>query len=163
MVVVFSRSVVSDSLWPHRLQHARLPCPSATPGVYPNSCLLSRWCHPTISSFVVPFSSYPQSLPESESFPMSQLFTSDGQIIRTSFSASVLPMNIQVCFPLGLIGLILLSKGLWRVFSSTTVWKHQFFSTQPSLWSNSHVCTWLLEKPQLWLMDICQQSDVFAF
>ena len=117
-----------------------------------NSWPLSQWCLPTISSSVIPFSSCPQSLPASESFQMSQLFASGGQSIAASASASVLPMNIQGWFPLGLTDLISLqSKGLSRVFSSTTVGKHQFFSTQPSLWSNSQICTLLLEKPQLWL------------
>ena len=104
--VQFSRSVMSDSLWPHGLQHARLPCPSPTPGVYSNSCPLSRWCHPTISSSFIPFSSCPQSFPASGSFPMSQLFTSGGQSIGVSASASVLPMNTQDWFPLGLTGWI---------------------------------------------------------
>ena len=135
-----SRSVVSNSLWPHESQHARPPCPSPTPRVYPNPCPSSRWCHPTISSSVAPFSSCPQSFPGSRSFPMNGLFASGGQSIRASASASVLPMNIQGWFPLGLIGLIsLLSKGLSRVFSSTTIWKYQFFGIQPSLWSNSHI------------------------
>ena len=148
VLVQFTRSVMSDSLWPHELQHARPRCPSPTPGVHPNPCPYSRWCHPTISSSVVPFSSCPQSFPASENFPMSWLFTSGGQIIGTSASASVFPMNIQGWFSLGLTGLISLqSKGLSRVFSSTTVRKHHFFSAQPSLWSNSHICTWLLEKP----------------
>ena len=142
---------MSDFLWPHGLQHTRLPCPSLSPGVSLDSCPLSRWCHPTISSSV-PFSSCPQSFPASGSFLMSQLFASGGQSIGDSASASVLPMNIQGWFPLGLTGLMpLLSKGLSRVFSSTTVWKHQFFSAQPSLWSNSHICMWLREKPYLWL------------
>ena len=145
--VQFGPSVVSDSLQPHGLQHARPPCPSPTPGVYSNSCLLSRWCHPTISSSVIPFS-YLRSFPTSGSFQMSQFFESGGQSIGASASASVLPMNIQGWFPLGLTGLISLQfKGLSRVFSSTKIWKHQFFGTQPSLWFNSHICTWLLEKP----------------
>ena len=140
--VQFSHSVVSDSLWSHGLQHARPPCPSLTPGVYSNSRLLSQWCHPTISSSVTPFSSCLQSFPASGSFPMSQVFASGGQSIGASASASVLPMTIQDWFPLGLTGLItLLSKGLSRVFSSTTVWKHQLFSAQPSLWSNSVLFT----------------------
>ena len=131
---------------PHGLQHARLSCPLLPPRVFSNSCPLIQWCHPTISSSVTPFSSCLQSLPTSGSFPMSWLFTSGDQSITAS--ASVLPMNTQGWFPLGLTGLIfLLSKGLSRVFSNTTIWKHQFFGTQPSLWSNSHVCTWLLEKP----------------
>ena len=135
----------SSSLWPHGLQHAWLPCPSPTPGACSNSCPWSQWCHPTISSSVSPFSCCPQSFPASRSFPMSQLFTSGGQ--RIGASASVLPMNIQDWFPLGLTGLISMqSKGLSRVFS-TTIQKHQFFSAQLSLWSNSHVHIWLLEKP----------------
>ena len=134
--VQFSRSVVSDSLRPHRLQHDRPPCPSPTPGV----CPLSQWCHPTISSSVVPFSFCLQFFPASGSFAVSQLFASGGQRIRASASASVLPMNIQDWFPLELTGLISLqSKGLSRVFSSTTIWKHQFFGTQPFLWSNSTI------------------------
>ena len=119
---------MSDSLQPHGLQHAWLPCPSSTPGACSNSCPLSRWCHPIISSSDVPFSSCPQSFPASGSFPMSQFFTSDGQSIGVSASASVLPMNIQDWFPLGWIGLIpLQSKRPSRVFSNTTVQKHQFF------------------------------------
>ena len=124
---------MSDSSRPHGLQHTRLPCPSLSPWVGSNSCPLSQWFHPTISSPIAPFSSCPQSFPASGSFPMSQLFASDGQSIGGSASASVLPMNIQSWFPLGLSSLIsLLFKGLSRVFSSTTVWKHGFFSTQPS-------------------------------
>ena len=131
--VQFSRSVISDSLRPHGPQHPRPPCPSQTPGVYPNPCPLSRWCHPTISSSVVPFSSCPQSFPASGSFPMSQLFAPGGQSIGVSASTSVLPMNTQD-WPLGWTGWISLqSKGLSRVFSNTTVQKHQFFSTQLSL------------------------------
>ena len=144
----FSRSVVSDSLWPHEPQHTRPPCPSPTPGVYPNSAPLSLWCHPTISSSVVPFSSCPQSFPASGSFQMSQLFVSGGQSIGVSASASDLPMNTQDWSPLGWIGWISLhSKGLSRVFFSTTVQKHQFFGSQLSSLSNSHIHTWLLEKP----------------
>ena len=132
--VQFSVSVVSDALQPCEPQHTRPPCPSPTPGVYPNSCLLSQWCHPTISSSVVPFSSCPQSFPASGSFPRSQLFASGGQTIGPSASASVLPMNIQNWFLLGLTGLISLqSKGLSRVSSNTTVQKHQFFCAQFSL------------------------------
>ena len=113
-----------------------------------NSCPLNQWCHPTISSSVVPFSSCLQSFPESGSFPMSQFFSSSGQNIGASASASIFPMNIQGWFPLGLTGLIFLqSKGLSRIFSSTTVWKDHSFSTRPFLRSNSHICTWLLEKP----------------
>ena len=144
--VQFSHSVVSDSLQPHGLQYARLLCPSPTPGAYSNSCPSSQWCHPTISSSVIPFSSFLQSFPASGSFPMSQFFTPGGQSIGVS--ASVLPINIQGSLPLELTGLISLqSKELSRVFSSTTVWKNQFFSAQLSLWSASHIRTWLLEKP----------------
>ena len=143
--LLFSHSVVSDTLWPHGLWHANLPCPSLSPRVCSNSCPLSWWCHPTILASVVPFSSCLQSFPASGSFPVSQLFASGGQRVGASASASVFQMNIQGWFSLGLTGLIfLLSKRLSRVFSSTTVWKHQFFSTQPSLWSSSHNRTWLL-------------------
>ena len=129
--VQFSRSVVSDSLRPHGLQHAKPPCPSPTPGVSSNSCPSSWWCHSTISSSVVPFSSHPLSFPASGSFPMSQLFTWGGQNIGVSASASVFPMNIQDWFPLGRTGWISLqSKGLSRVFSKTTVQKHQFYGAQ---------------------------------
>ena len=132
--VQFSRLVVSDSLWPHRPQHARLPCPSPTPGAYSNSCPLSWWCHPAISSSVIPFSSCPQSLPASGSFQMSQFFSSGGQSIGVSASASVLQMNIQDWFPLGWTGWISLqARGLSRVFSNTTVQNHHFFGTQLSL------------------------------
>ena len=132
--VQFSCSVVSDSLRPYGLQHARPPCPSPTPGIYSNSCPLSRWCHPTISSSVVPFSSHLQSSPASGSFQVNQFFTSSGQSIGVSALASVLPMKIQDWFPLGWTGWISLqSKGLSRVFSNTTVQKHQFFSTPLSL------------------------------
>ena len=146
--VQFSCSVVSDSLQPHGLQHTRPPCPSPTPGVYLNSCPLSRWCHPTISSSVVPFSSCLQSFQASGSFPKSWFFASGGQSIRTSALASVLPINIQGWFLLGLTAFISLqSKGLSRVFSSTTIQKHQFFGAQHSLWSSSRIWAWLLEKP----------------
>ena len=132
--VQFSHSVMSDSLRPHGLQHARLPCPSPTPGAYSNSCPLHQWCHPTISSSVIPFSSHLQSFPASGSFPVGRFFKSDGQSIGVSASASVLPVNIQDWFPLGLTGLISLqSKGLSRVLLNTTVQKHQFFSAQLSL------------------------------
>ena len=143
----FSCSVVSDSLWPHGLQHARPTCPSPTPRAYSNSGPLSWWCHPTISSSVAYFS-HLQSSPASESFQLSQFFASDGQSIGVSALASILPMNIQEWFPLGLTGEVsLLSKGFSRVFSNTTVQKHQFLGTRFSLKSNSHVHTWLLEKP----------------
>ena len=137
---------------PPRLQHARPSCPSPTPGIYSNSCPSSQWCRPTISSSVVPFSSCLQSFPVSGFFPMSQFFESGGQSIGVSSLASVLPMNIQDWFPLGWTGLTSLqSKGSSRVFSNTTVQKHQFFSAQLSLWSNSHIHTWLMGKPKLWL------------
>ena len=130
----FSHSVVSNSLRHHELQHPRPPCPSPTPGVHPNPCPLSWWCHPTTSSSVVPVSSCPQSFPASESFPMSQLFASDGQSIGVSASTSVHPMNTQDWSPLGWTGWISLqSNGLSRVFSNTTVQKHQFFGAQLSL------------------------------
>jgi len=143
----FSHSVMSDSLRPHELQHARPPCPSPTPGVHPNPFPLSRWCHPTISSSVIPFSSCPQSFLASGSFPMSQLFASGGQIIGVSASTSVLPMNTQDWSPLGWTGWISLqSKGFSRVSSNTAVQKNQFFSTQLSLYYSSHIHTWPLEK-----------------
>ena len=127
--VQFSCSVMSNSLWPRERQHGRPPCPSPTAGVHPNPCPLSRWCHPTISSSVVPFSSHPQSFPASESFQMSQLFASGGQSTGVSASTSVLPINTQDWSPLGWTGWISLpSKGLSRVFSNTTVQKHQFFT-----------------------------------
>ena len=126
----------------------RLPCPSPSPRVCSNSCPLSQWCHPTISSSVTPFSSCLQSFPASGSFPVIWLFASGGYSIGASASASVLPVSIQGWFPLGLTGLISLqSKGLLVIFNSTAIWKHQFFGAQPSLWSISHICTWLLEKP----------------
>ena len=138
---------LSDSLWPHGLQHARLPCPLLSPGVCSNSCPLSQWCHPIISSFFT-LCSCPQSFPASVSFAMRWLFASGGQSIGASATASVLPMSIQGWLALGWVGLISLqSKGLSRVFSSTTIWRYQFFGTQPSLWYNSHIHMWLLEKP----------------
>ena len=144
----FSRSVVSDSLRPHESKHARPPCPSPIPGVHPNSCPSSLWCHTAISSSGVPFSSCPQSLPASGSFPMSQLFAWGGQSTGVSALASVLPKNTQDWFPLEWTGGISLqSKGLSRVFSNTTVQKHQFFSAQLSSQSNSHIHTWPQEKP----------------
>ena len=143
---------MSDSLWPHKLQHARPPCPSPTPGACPNPCPLSQWCYPTISSSVIPFSSCPQSFPTSGSFPMSQLFASGSQSIGVSASTSVLPMNTQDSSLLGWTGWISFqSKGLSRVFSNTTVQKDQFFGTQFSLYSNSNIHTWPLEKPLPWL------------
>ena len=137
---------MSNSLRPHGLQHSRLVCPSPTHRACSNSCSSSQWCHPTISPSVVPFSSCLQSFPASGSFPVCQFFTSGGQNIGALASASVLPMNIQAWFPLGLTGFISLqSRGLLRVFSNTTIQKHQFFSVQPSVWSNSHIHAWLLE------------------
>ena len=144
----FSRSVVSDSLRPNEPQHARPPCPSPTPRVHLNPHPSSWRCHPTISSSVIPFSSCPQSFPASGSFQMSQLFASGGQSIGVSASISVLPMNTQDWSPLGWTGWISLqSKGLSRVFTNTTVQKHQFFSAQLSSQSNSHIHTWPLEEP----------------
>ena len=146
--IQFSRSVMSSSLRPHESQHARPPCPSPTPRVHSNSCPSSHWCHPAISSSVVPFSSCAQSLPASGSFAVSQLFAWGGQSIRVAALASVLPMNTQDWSPLEWTGWIsLLSKGLSRVFSNTTVQKHQFFSPQLSSQSNSCILTWPLEKP----------------
>jgi len=144
----FSHSVMSDSLWPHELQHARPPCPSPTPGVHQKSCPSSQWCHSAISSSVVPFSTCPQSLPASESFAMSQLFTWGGQSIRVSALASFLPKKSKDWSLLEWTGWISLqSKRLSGVFSNTTDQKHQFFGTQLSSQSNSHIHTWPLEKP----------------
>ena len=140
--------VMSSCLQYYGLQYARLPCPSPSPGPCSNSRPSSRWCHPTISSSVVPFSSLLQSYPASGSFPVSQFFTSGGQSIAASALASVLPMSAQDWYPLEWTGWISwYSKGLSRVFSNTTIQKHQFFDTQHSLWSNYHICIWLLEKP----------------
>ena len=146
--VQFSHIVGSNSLRSHVLQHARPPCPSPTPEACSNSCPSNWWCHPTTSSSVIPFSSHLQSFPTSGSFQMSQLFTSGGQSIGVSVSTSVLPMNTQDWSPLGWTGWISLqSKGLSKVFSNTTVQKYQFFGPQLSSQSNSHIHTWLLEKP----------------
>ena len=146
--VQFSCSAASDSLWPHESQHDTPPCPSPIPRVHTDSCPSSQWCHAAISSSVVLFSSCPQSLPASQSFPVNQHFAWGGQTFGVSASASVLPMNTQDWFPLGWTGWISLqSKGLKRVFSNTTVQKHQFFSAQLSSQSNSHIHTWPLEKP----------------
>ena len=155
---------MSDSLWPHGLQHSRLPCPSPTPRACPNSCPLSPWCHPTISSSVIPFSSCLKSFPASRFFPMSQFFASGGQSIGASASASVLPMNTQDWSTLGWTGWISLqSKGLSRVFSNTTVQKHQFFSTQlfygPTLTSvHNYWKNYSFDQT-----DLCQQSNNSAF
>ena len=146
--IQFSCLVMSNSLQPHGLQHTKLHCPSPTPHACSNSCPSSRWCHPTVLSSVTPFSSLLQSFPASGSFSLIQFFASGGPSIGVLASASVLPMNIQDRFPLGWTGWISLqSRGLSIVFSSTTVQKHQFFSALPSLWPNSHIHTWLLEKP----------------
>ena len=142
----FSHSVVSDSLQPHGLQHARLPYPSPTPRACSNSCPLSQWYHPTISSSVVNFSSCPQFFPACGSFPISQLFASGGKNIGALASAAVPPMTFRVDF-LRMDWFDLLAVGLSRIFSNTTIQKHRFFGTQPSLWSNSHIHTWLLRKP----------------
>ena len=149
--IQYSHSVVSDSLWLHGLQHARPPCPSSTPRVYSNSCPLGQWCHPTISSSAIPFSSHLQSFPASGSFQMSQFFASGGQNIGVSASASVLLMNIQDWSPLGWTNWISMqSKGLSRVLqhhsSKASILWHSAF-----LESSSHIHTWLLEKPSLWL------------
>ena len=150
---------MSNSLWPHGLQHTRLSYPFLSPRICLNSCPLNRRCHPTISSSVTRFSSCPQSFPVSGSFPVSQLFASGGQSIRAS--ASVLPVNIQGWFPLGLTGLIsLLYKGLSRVFSSTAVWKHQLFSTQPCLWYNSHIHSWLWKYHSFAYMDLANIRSI---
>ena len=146
--VQFSRSVMSNSLQPYGLQHTRLPCPSPTPAACSNSCPSGGWCHPTILSSVMPFSSCLQSFPASGSFLVNQFFESGGQCGGVSTSTSVLAMNNQGWFPLGRTGWIsLLSRELSRVFSNTTVQKHQFFGAQLSLWSKSHIYMWLLEKP----------------
>ena len=147
-LLLFSHSVVSDSLWPHGLYHSQFPCPSPSPKVCSNSYPLSQWCHPTFSASVIPFFSCLQSFPASGSFLISWLLASGGQSIQASVSASVLLMKIQDWFPLGLTSLISLkSKGLSRVFSNTTLRKQQFFSAQPSSQSNSHIHIWPQEKP----------------
>ena len=149
-LLLFSCSVMSNSLRPHGLQHVRLPCPLLSLGVCSNSCPLGRWCHPTISSSVAPFSSFPQSFSASVSFLVSWPFALRSHNIETSASASVHPVNIQGWFPVGLTDLISWqSKSLSRVFSSTTVWKLQFFSVQYSSWSNSHIH---------WVRDVIQPS-----
>ena len=155
---------MSDSLWPHGLQHTRFLCPPLSHGVCSSSCPLSQWCYLIISYSANLFYFCFQSSPASGSFPVSQLCTSSGQSITTSVLASVLSINIEGWFVLGLTGLISLqSERPSGVFSSTINWKHRFFGIQPSLWSNSHICTWLLEKlVALDYMDLCQQSDVSA-
>ena len=162
--VQYSHSVVSDSLRPHELQHARPPCPSQTPRVYSNSCPLSRWCHPAIPSSVIPFCSSPQSLPASGSFPVSQLFARGSQSTGVSALASVLPMNTQDWSPLGWTSWISLqSKGLSRVFSNTIVQKYQFFSAQLSSQSTLTSIYDHRKNHSLDQMDICWQSNVSAF
>ena len=143
----FSRSGMINSLWPHRLQHTRPTCPSSSPWDCPSSCSLHRWCHPAISSSDTLFSFCPQSFPASGTFPMSCPFASGYQNIGVSASASVLPKSVQGWFPLRLTGLILLSKGLSGVFSSTTVQRYQFFGTLPSFQSSSHNRVWPLGRP----------------
>ena len=146
--VHFSHSFMPDSLQPHEPQHARPPCPSPTPRAYSNSCPLSQWYHPTISSSVIPLPSCFLSFPALGYFQMSQFFTSGSQSIGVSASVSVLPMNVQDWFPLGWTSWISLqSNRLPRIFSNTTILKHQFFGAQLSLWSSSHIHVWLLEKP----------------
>ena len=155
---------MSDSLWPHGLQHTRPPCPSPTPGVYSNSCPLSQWCHPTISSSVVPFSTCLQSFPASGSFPMSQLFASGGQSTGVAASASVLTMNIQDWFPIGWTGWIFLqSKELSRVFSNTTVQKHLFFGAQLSFSTALTSIHDYWKNHSLDKMDLCWQSNISVF
>ena len=161
--LLFSRSVMSDSLWPYGLQHARLPCPSPSPGACSNSCPLSQWCYPTISSSVIPFSSCSQSFPASGSFLMSQLFASGDQSIGGSASALVLLMNIRDWFPLGLTGLISLQpKGLSKVFSNTTVQKHQFFGAQPLYGPTLTSIHDYWKNHSFDYTDLCGQSNVSA-
>ena len=160
-LLLFSCSVVSDSLRPHGLQHTRISCPSPTPRACLNSSPLSQWYHPTTSFSVAPFSSCSQSFPASGSFPVSWLFASCGQRTGASTSASVLLMKVQEWSPLGWTGWTSSqSKGLSRVFSNATDWKHPFFCAHPSLWSNSYIYTRLLENHSFDYMELCQQSDV---
>ena len=147
VLLFLSHSVMSDFLQPQGLQQVRLSCPSPSNGACSYSCSMGQWCHPTISSSVISFSSCLQSFPASGSFPVSQFFPSYGQSIGVSASASVLSMNIQDWFPLGLTGLFLAVQGALKSLFHTTVRKHQFFRAQPSLWSNSQIHTWLLKKP----------------
>ena len=162
--MLFSHSVVLNSWTPHELQHTRLPCPPPIPWVCSNSCPLSQWCHPTISSSVILFSSRLQSFPASGSFPLSWLFTSGGQSIGASASASVFPINIQSWYPLKLAGFIsLLSQGLSRAFFRTTVWKHRYFSIQPSVESNSHIVLDYWKNHSFDWMNLFQVSVVPAF
>ena len=163
MIVAGVQSPSLVWLWPQGLQHVRPPCPSPSPEVCPSSCPLHQWCNPTVSSSDT-LLFCPQSLPVSGTFLMSQLFISDDQNTGASASQSALLMSIQGWFPLRLTGLIsLLFRGLSGVFSSTIVQRHQFFGALPSLWSSSHNQTWPLGKPQLWLHDLCKQSNISAF
>ena len=159
MILLFSHSVISDSLWPHGLQHARLPCPSPIPRACSNSCPSSQWCHPAISSSIIPFSSHLQYFPASGSFPTSQLFASGGHSIAAS--ASVLPMNIQGWLPLGLTGLISLqSKGLSRVFSNTTAWENvHHIANGHLLRKKMYLCKYL----PIWYLELCYKSRAWAF
>ena len=160
LLLLFSHPVVSDSLWPHWLQLVRPPCPSPCPEICPSSCPLHWWCHPVISSSDALSSFSPQSFPALGTFPMSWLFTPGNQNTGASASASALPLSIHGWFPLRLTGLIsLLSRGLLGVFSSTTVWRHQFFGILPSLPSSSLNRTWPLGRP----LNLCRQSNVSAF
>ena len=162
--LLYSHSVMSRSLQPHGLWHTKLPCPSLYPWVCSNSCSLSQWCHPTISSSFIPFSSCLPSFPASGSFPVSQLFSSGGQNIGGSSSASVLPMNNQGWFPLGLTCWItLLSKGLSRVFSRATFWRYQFFGVQPFYCPALTSVHDFWEKHSFDYMDLCRRSNVSAF
>ena len=161
---MFSHYVMSNSLWPHGQQHARLPCPSLSSRVFSNSCPLSWWCYLTSSFSAAPFYFSLQSFPASGSFPMSELLASGGQSIGASASASVLLMNIQGWVSLELPGLISLqSKGLSRGVFSTAIQKHQFFGAQSSLWSKSHTCTWVPVHEYWKTTDLCWQNDVSTF
>ena len=163
-LLLFSGLVVSDSLWPHRLHHARPPCPSPSPKVCPSSCPLHWWCHPAISSSDAIFSFCPQSFPASGTFPMSQLMKTCDQNIGVWASASVFPMNIQGWFPFKInCSTLLQSEGILGVFSSTTVQRHQFFGALPSSQTSSHNCMWPLEDHSLDYMNLCQQSNIPAF
>ena len=163
-MLLFSHWVIFYSLQPHGLKYTRLPCPWPSPGACSNSHPLSWWCHPITLSSIIPFSSCLQSFPEPGSFIIRWLFASGGQSIGVSASASVLPKNIQDWFPLGWTGWSSLqSKGPSRVFSNTTVQKHQFFSAQPSLWSSSHIHIWIMESHSFAYIDLCWQSNVSAF
>ena len=162
-VLLFSCPVMSDSLWSCGLRHASLLCPSLSPKVCSSSCPLHRWCHPVIPSSDALFSLHPQSFPASGTSPVCWLFALDDQNTGVSASASVLPVNIQSWFPLRLTGLILLSKGLSGVLSSTTAWRHQLFGALPSLRSTSHNCMWPLGRPQPWLLGPLSAEQCLCF